>query len=130
MSLLEFAATGGERVAFGFRHGAHLGVGPGVGDQGFRIGDLLHRGAIGLHGVDHRVELGEFARDPDVVLGVQLAQQLRLEGGVVRQQNVKFGLGKNRHWRVSNLRAHSVNVDTAFATECASTMIACRQRDR
>ena len=59
-------------------------------------------GAVGLHGVDQRIELGEFARDPHVVLGVHLAQQLGLQRGMVRQQDIKFGFGEHRHGLVSN----------------------------
>src|SRR5260370_22698508 len=68
-----------------------------MGDQRIDSGDLGVSGAVGFDGVDQRIELGEFARDPNVILGVYLAKQLRLERGVVRQQNIKFGFGKHRH---------------------------------
>ena len=61
-------AARGQRLALGFRHAAHLGIGRGIGDQRVDAGDLGVGGAIGLHGVDQRIEFGEFARDPHVVL--------------------------------------------------------------
>ena len=51
------------------------------------------RGAIGLHGIDQRIELGELARDPHIFLGIDLAEQFGLERGVVGQQDVEFGFG-------------------------------------
>ncbi len=56
-------------------------------------GDLGPRRAIGLYGIDQRIELGEFARDLDVFLGTELAQQLGLERGVVGEQDIEFGFG-------------------------------------
>ena len=55
--------------------------------------DLGPRRAIGLHGVDQRIELGEFARDLDVFLGIHLAQQFGLQRGVVGEQDIEFGFG-------------------------------------
>ena len=51
------------------------------------------RRAIGLHGVDQRIELGELARDLDIFLGIHLAKQLGLERGVVGEQDIEFGFG-------------------------------------
>ena len=65
----------------------------GIRQQRFGVRDLGARRAIGLHGVDQRIELGELARDLDVFLGVQLAEQLGLERGVVGKQDIEFGFG-------------------------------------
>ena len=54
-------------------------------------------GAIGFHGVDQRIELGELARDLHIFLGAHLAEQLGFEGSVVRKQDVEFGFGEHRH---------------------------------
>jgi hypothetical protein len=51
------------------------------------------RCAIGLHRVDQRIELGEFARDLDVFFGIHLAQQFGLQRGMVGEQNIEFGFG-------------------------------------
>ena len=86
---------------------AHFGLGRGIDNQRVDAGDLRIGGAVGLHGVDQRIELGELAGDPHIVLGIHLAQQFGLEGGVVRQQNIQFGFGEHRHGLVSNTRAFS-----------------------
>ena len=57
------------------------------------IGNLGAGGAIGLHRVDQRIELGELARDLHVLLRIHLAQQLGLERGVVGEQDIEFGFG-------------------------------------
>ena len=61
--------------------------------QLFGACDLGPRRAIGLHGVDQRIELGELARDLDVFFGIHLAQQFGLQRGVVGEQDVEFGFG-------------------------------------
>ena len=70
------------------KHAGQVDDAPGLG-----AGDLGPRPAIGLHRVDQRIELGELARDLDVFLGIQLSQQLRLERGVVGEQDIEFGFG-------------------------------------
>ncbi|HEY4969647.1 MAG TPA: hypothetical protein VII35_07055, partial [Steroidobacteraceae bacterium] len=89
--LRQFEAAEAKRFALGCCHGAHLGFGRRIGEQRIDIRDLGVGGAVGLHRVDQRIEFGEFARDPHIVLGAELAQQLVLERGMVRQQDIKFG---------------------------------------
>ena len=91
--LLELAAARLQAVALGFRHAAHLGVGCGIRDQRFGVGKLLHRRAIGLHGVDQRIELGQLAGDLHIFVGRELAENLRFEGSVMGKEYVQFGFG-------------------------------------
>ena len=72
------------------RHVAHLGVGRGIGDQRFEVGDLGRDAAIGLDLLDHGAELGEFARQLDEGLRRQLARQLGLDRGMAGEQRVEF----------------------------------------
>src|SRR6185437_14887342 len=51
-----------QRRLLGLREPLHLAVGRRVGDQGVEVGDLAFGGAIGLDRIDHRRELGVFAR--------------------------------------------------------------------
>ena len=82
-----------QRLELGLRHAAHFRIGRGIRQQRLGIGDLGACRAIGLHGIDHRIELGEFARDLDVFLGSELLQQFGLERGVVGEQDIEFGFG-------------------------------------
>ena len=82
-----------QRLELGFGHAAHFRIGSGVRQQRFGIRNLGPRRAIDLHRVDQRIELGELARDLDVFLGVQLAQQFGLQRGVVGKQDIEFGFG-------------------------------------
>ena len=71
------------------------------------------RSAIGLHRLDQRIELGELARDLHVAFGIDLAQQLGFERGVVGEQDVEFGFGQHGtvlEWRK---RASGVGGDSA-----------------
>src|SRR4029450_13812127 len=79
-----------------------------IGNQRIDIRDLAGGGAVGLYGVDQRIELGGLARDPHIVLGIQLDKQLRRERGVVRQQNIEFGFrehGLDARWFVASAGA-------------------------
>ena len=80
-------------LALGFRHAAHFRIGRGIRYQLFGAGELSLRGAIGLHRIDQRVELGELARDLHIALRIHLAEQLVLERGVVGEQDIEFGFG-------------------------------------
>ena len=95
--LLQLDAARLQALALGLRHAAHFGIGCGIADQGFGIGKLLDDGAISLDRVDQRIELGEFARDLHVFVGTDLAEQLRFQRSVVRQQDIQFGFGEHRH---------------------------------
>ena len=77
-----------KRLPLGLRHGAHLGLDGRIGDQRIDAGDFRIGAAVGFHGLDQRIELGKLPGDPDVFLGVHLAQQLGLKRSVVREQNV------------------------------------------
>ena len=48
----------------------------GIGDQRLEVGELRHGGPIGLDLVDHRPELGEFARQRHELVGRKLAGEL------------------------------------------------------
>ena len=50
-----------ERRLLGARHGAHLGVGRRVGEQGVEALDLGRDAPIGPDGINDRAELGELA---------------------------------------------------------------------
>src|SRR5207249_2491563 len=103
--------------------------GRGIGDQRVDIRDLLLSGAVRFHGIDQRIELGELARDPHVIFGVDLAKQLRLERGVVRQQNIKFGLGEHRHGDVSNCEVDVVRTERLYngsLSDSANSVSFCR----
>jgi hypothetical protein len=84
-------APGLQFVALGFRHAAHFRVRRGIGEQGFRAGKLGLHAAIGLHGLDQRIEFGELAGDLHIAVRTDLAQQLVFERGMVGEQDVEFG---------------------------------------
>src|SRR6185369_68815 len=88
------------------------------------IRNLASGGAVGFYGVDQRVELGKLARDPHVMRGVHLAKQLRLQRGVVRQENIKFGFGQHRH----GLRLEWRNANGAMFNNSLATTTAARLR--
>src|SRR5262245_42917692 len=50
---------------------------------------------MGLHRVDQRIEVGQFARDLHIAVGTDLAEQLVFERGVVGEQDVEFGFGQH-----------------------------------
>ena len=120
--LRQLEAAGDKRLALGLRHAAHLGFGRGIRYQRLGIGNFLVDGAVGLHRVDQRIELGQFARDPHVVFGVHLAKHLCLEGSVVRQQDIEFGFRKYGHELSLELRAHSAKWIPVLRKECAPTI--------
>ena len=105
--LRQLQAARGQRFALGLRHAAHLGIGRLVRYQRVDAGELGIDGAVGLHGRYQRIELGQFARDLDIVLGVHLAEQLGLQRGMVRQQDIEFGFREYRHGFVSNCKKGS-----------------------
>ena len=75
-------------VTLGFRHSAHFRVGRGIGQQGLCAGQLRLHAAIGFHGIDQRIEVGEFPGDRHIAVGADLAEQLVFECGVVGKQDV------------------------------------------
>ena len=89
----ELGAPRLQLLALGLRHAAHFRIGRRIRYQLFGAGEFGLRGAIGLHCIDQRVELGELARDLDIALGIHLAEQLVLERGVVGEQDIEFGFG-------------------------------------
>ncbi len=81
-------------VALGFRHGAHLGIGRGIGDQRLGVGELLDGRTIGFDRFDQWRELGELTRDLHIAFGGELTERFGFERGVMREQDVQFGFGE------------------------------------
>ena len=92
--LFELVLARLQRRLLGFRQLAHLGIGRGIGDQRVEIGDLGGDGAIGLDRLDHRPELGEFARQLDVGVGAQAAGELAFHHRVAGEQGIEPVLRK------------------------------------
>ena len=70
-------------------HFAHLGIGRGVRGERVEVGDLGGDGAIGLDRLDDGSELGEFARQLDVVVAAQIGRELALHQVVAGEQGIE-----------------------------------------
>ena len=94
--LLERGAARFELGLFRLGDGAHLGVGRGIGDQAREAVEFALRGAIGLHRLDHRRELGEFARQLDIGLGRHGGGEIAFERRVAGDKRIEFLIGQHR----------------------------------
>ena len=80
----------------GFGDGAHLGIGRRVREQVRKAVELALRGAIGIDRLDHRLEVGKFARQLYESLGRQRARKLALHRRMACNQGVQFLFRQHR----------------------------------
>ncbi len=80
-----------QRRPLGVGELAHLGIGR-VRRERLEVGDLGGDGAIGLDRLDDGRELGEFARQLDVVVAAQISRELAFHQVVAGEQGVELVL--------------------------------------
>ena len=93
--LLERRAPRFELGPFGLGDGAHFGVGRRIRDQARQPVELALRVAIGLHRLDHRRKLGEFARQLHIGLGRQRRREVAFERGMAGDERSEFLVGQH-----------------------------------
>ena len=103
--LLERGAARFKLGLFGFGDGAHFGVGRRIGDQAGQAVELALRGAIGIHRLDHRRKLGEFARELHVGLGRQRCREIAFQRRMPGDQRIEFLIGQHGFYIVVSRRS-------------------------
>ena len=63
--------------------------------QRVEVSELGAHRAVGLHSLDDRVELGEFARQLHECIGADGLRKLRLDGGVAGKQGIESRFGQH-----------------------------------
>ena len=94
--LFQCGAPRFELRPFRLGDGAHFGIGRRIGDQAGHAVKLALRGAIGFHRLDHRRQLGEFARKLHVGLGRQRSGEIAFQCRMAGDERVEFLIGKHR----------------------------------
>ena len=96
---LEVALQFGKaRLQFGalfFRHRAHVGIARRIGDQRFRVFELLLGLAIRLHRCDDRRQFGMFLGELHIACAATALRKLRLHRMKAVQQAFKGGGGNH-----------------------------------